>query len=92
MSWPEAKHEIKVVGKDIPEDEPLFLIRAQDKNGPDALDAYADLLDSEANGLGGLEMQAEQIDLRDQALQVRAFANRMRRWQLENADKVKSPD
>jgi uncharacterized protein YciU (UPF0263 family) len=73
-----SKYAITVEGKDIPEDEPLFLLRSQDRLAPAAVLAYA--------------AQLEERGMEDQAEDVRMFASRMSRWQLDNPDKVKLPD
>lgn len=57
---------ITIEGKDIPEDEPIFVLRGQDKLAPTAVRLYADLLE-----LAGCRGQME----------VRAFAREMEAWQ-----------
>lgn len=59
----------------IPEDEPVFLIRAQDQNAPFVLDYYANL--ANINGAS-----AEIVEL------VRGHAQAMRDWQSEHGRKV----
>jgi hypothetical protein len=60
----------------IPEDEPVFLLRAQDKNAPSTLRHYARLLEEDGN----IEMAEE----------LRAHARQMIVWQ--KSVKVKTPD
>ena len=61
----------------IPEDEPVFLIRAQDVNAPKTLEAWA-----ESNDMIGGDQQLSSA--------VRRQAHKMREWQLSMA--VKIPD
>lgn len=81
--------QITVTGKDLPPDEPLFLIRSQDEIGPDAVEAYAMLLEQRA-----LTAEFEELDvvaakkLRAGVEDCLAFAMRMRRWQIENPERV----
>lgn len=60
----------------IPEDEPVFLLRAQDKYAPSTLRFYAKLLEEDGN----IEMAEE----------LRAHARNMIVWQ--KSVKVKVPD
>lgn len=60
----------------IPEDEPVFLLRAQDKYAPSTLRFYAKLLEEDGN----TEMAEE----------LRAHARNMIVWQ--KSVKVKTPD
>lgn len=60
----------------IPEDEPVFLLRAQDKYAPSTLRFYAKLLEEDGN----IEMAEE----------LRAHARNMIVWQ--KSVKVKAPD
>lgn len=62
--------------KKIPEDEPVFLLRAQDKYAPSTLRFYAKLLEEDGN----TEMAEE----------LRAHARNMIVWQ--KSVKVKAPD
>jgi hypothetical protein len=62
--------------KKIPEDEPVFLLRAQDKYAPSTLRFYAKLLEEDGN----IEMAEE----------LRAHARNMIVWQ--KSVKVKAPD
>ncbi len=62
--------------KKIPEDEPVFLLRAQDKYAPSTLRFYAKLLEED----GDIEMAEE----------LRAHARNMIVWQ--KSVKVKAPD
>lgn len=79
---------IEVEGKDIPQDEPLFLLRAQDVFAPDAVEGYATLLAAAA----ATAHPSRRMALSQQSSDVRAFADRMRRWQHEHRDRVKVPD
>lgn len=60
----------------IPDDEPVFLLRAQDKYAPSTLRFYAKLLEEDGN----LEMAEE----------LKAHARQMIVWQ--KSVKVKAPD
>ncbi len=60
----------------IPADEPVFLLRAQDKHAPSTLRHYAALLEEDGN----IEMAEE----------LRAHARQMIVWQ--KSVKVKKPD
>lgn len=60
----------------IPDDEPVFLLRAQDKFAPSTLRFYAKLLEEDGN-----------IDM---AEELRAHARNMIVWQ--KSVKVKAPD
>lgn len=61
---------ITVEGKDIPPDEPLFLLRAQDRLAANAVRAYAEDMD-----LWSLPVE--------QVAQVRAFADLMDAWPVK---------
>lgn len=60
-------------------DEPVFLIRAKDLVGPDALNHYASL--AETQGAAPALVAS-----------VNAHAARMRAWQREHVNEVKVPD
>ena len=60
----------------IPMDEPVFLLRGQDKLAPVMLDIYVAMTESEPGRDGEL------------MLAVKEHANRMRRWQSKRAVKV----
>ncbi len=62
----------------IPEDEPVFLLRAQDKHAPATLDNYSNLVAKGEN--------PDQILIANTV----AHAKAMRKWQDENV--VKEPD
>lgn len=62
--------------KKIPADEPVFLLRAQDKHAPSTLRFYAKLLEEDGN----VEMAEE----------LKAHARQMIVWQ--KSVKVKNPD
>lgn len=75
--------------KEYPEGMPLFVLLGKDALAPAAVDAYAAALEAAA----ALPENAEaQESLRAQAGDVRAFALRMRTWQIENPAAVKRPD
>lgn len=84
------KHEIQVLNKSIPEDEPLFLFRAQDKLMTDAVYAYADSLESSA-GEEGID-PSEALRRRELANEAEAAGLAIERWQLEHPDRTKMPD
>jgi hypothetical protein len=84
-----VKHEIQVLNKEIPDGEPLFLLRGQDRHAPTAIDDYAVALEVRA---GQLDDAGERMRLEAQALEARGCALEMRRWQHENQDRVKDPD
>jgi hypothetical protein len=81
-----------VTGKDIPPDEPLFLLRGQDEFAPRAIEAYADELEIAAAKHAEVLEDEKELTLLEQAVQVRAHALAMRRWQLENPGRTKRPD
>lgn len=63
----------------IPDDEPVFILRAQDEVAPDAVEDYA--YTSRDRGSPESHVNA-----------VLAAAADMRAWQLNNSDRVKVPD
>jgi hypothetical protein len=74
-----AKYEhVKIEGIAFKPGEPWFLIRAQDRFAPAAVEAYANLV----GGSVTPEMAAG----------VRAIADSMRKWQAEHTEAVKTPD
>jgi hypothetical protein len=71
--------------KEIPGDEPVFLLRGQDLLAPRAIRAYADQLYREAvrradDRLAGVADQCEEL------------AEAMLNWQTDNPDRTKYPD
>lgn len=58
---------ITTTNKEIPEDEPVFLLRGQDLFAPTAVDLYAAM--------------REQNNEPEVAAEIHAFAERMRQWQ-----------
>lgn len=60
-------------------DEPVFVLRAQDRRAPFAVDAYASMLE-EANADPDLIHR------------IRVVAEGMRSWQQENQERVKYAD
>lgn len=67
---------IKDTAGKIPDDEPVFLLRGQDKHAPDTLRFYARLLEEDGNTA--------------MADELRAHARSMLIWQ--KSYKVKAPD
>jgi len=65
-------------GRVIPADEPLFIIRAQDKLAPAAIRAYARLL--------------REKKLTKGALAVGKYAREVEAWQKAHKERVKLPD
>lgn len=65
-------------GKLIGEDEPVFLLRAQDHFAPHNLLDYA--------------ARADETGLTEMAAAVRKQATAMREWQQAHPDRVKHPD
>lgn len=61
------------------EDEPLFVIRAQQKNAPEYVELWAH--QAEVMGTGP-----------EKVASARQVAQEMRQWQKANPDKVKIPD
>lgn len=78
MKFTREDYNRRIVDKEgrIPEDEPVFLLRAQDKHAPDTLRFYANLLKESGN----LEMAEE----------LYVHARNMLLWQ--KSVKVKPPD
>jgi len=97
----EVLKEIKLI-LEIPEDEPIFILRAQDKIAPTAVSAYGHLVsrafvrinqnsedtDSEIDQTGLTQVQSKFID------DVWSHKYQMLDWQktVNNLDKVKLPD
>ncbi|MFN3476380.1 MAG: hypothetical protein ACK4Z6_02335 [Candidatus Methylomirabilales bacterium] len=65
-------------GRAIPAEEPLFIIRAQDKLAPAAIRAYARLL--------------REKRLTKAALAIGKYAKEVEAWQKAHKDRVKLPD
>lgn len=63
----------------IPDDEPIFIIRAQDKSAPQVVTQYADT--AIVNGSPS-----------EHAAAARQVAEEMRDWQRDNESKVKAGD
>ncbi len=78
MKFTREDYNRRIVDKDerIPTDEPVFLLRAQDKHAPSTLRFYAGLLEESGN----IEMAEE----------LRQHAKEMLIWQ--KSKKVKEPD
>lgn len=75
--------------KDIPEDEPLFLLRGQDALAPQAIEAYASLVRATASGKTDATAAQKLHDVADECQNVAAA---MQVWQAGNPDRVKLPD
>jgi len=82
---------------DIPEDEPIFILRAQDVLYPAVLAAYEQLYYAavrtrhavEGKGDPGTQPSDEETNFADH---IEACYDNGRRWQRRNRDKVKIPD
>ena len=73
-------------GRPIADDEPVFLIRATDMTGPDAVDAWARL---QWDQLRGRTLEAGESDrIRAMARAAVDHAAAMRAWQKEHGSKV----
>ena len=80
---PEVYQKVKEL-LDIPIDEPIFIIRAQDQFSIDIIGEYTGLVIARSEiGAKGLGEWVENVSLIGQN-----FIN----WQRENRDKVKVPD
>lgn len=78
---------IAVEGKDIPEDEPLFLIRGQDVTAVEAIYAYAAVLFNHLTGAGLSHNEAQLA-----CYPIDAYADEVAAWQAAHPDRVKVPD
>lgn len=72
-------------GKDIPPDEPVFILRGQDVLAPRAIRAYADELERES-------VRRNSISLERMAEECHVVADQMLHWQNENAHRTRLPD
>jgi hypothetical protein len=72
--YPEIK---RMLG--IPEDEPIFIIRGQDKVAVDAIDFYVDLSEAPGNDPSFMD-------------DLRKVKDEFSDWQVKNSDKVKQAD
>ncbi len=72
--------------------EPYFFVRAQDKLGPEAVQAYADLLKRESDKAYRDNDDARAGELLKQALGVLRVAHIFADWQADNQQFVKMPD
>ena len=78
--------EARIYLEKIPEDEPVFIFRARDRNAPAAIASWASLVQSCHTGATPSQ---KQIKKGTQAMQIcREFRN----WQVANSDKVKTAD
>lgn len=72
--------------------EPFFFLRGQDRLSPEAIVAYSELLQREADKAyqrGDVRLWES---LSDQAAQVAGFARQFLDWQQEHPEFVKLPD
>jgi hypothetical protein len=63
----------------IPHDEPIFILRAQDQTSVDTLDHYISENETEGNDPSWLE-------------EMRKVANEFEDWQIKNSRKIKRAD
>jgi hypothetical protein len=75
--------------KEFGEDEPVFLLRAQDLLAPNAVEAYANLV--RASSVYKTDARDAET-LRELADECENVAAGMRVWQSNNPDSVKLPD
>ncbi len=68
----------------IPEDEPVFLLRGQDKLAPDTLRRYCELLEEEATKQEGVKRDG----LLSMADELRVHAREMVVWQHTKREKL----
>jgi hypothetical protein len=74
-----AKYDhVKIEGIQFKPGEPWFLIRGQDRFAPAAIEAYTGLIEG--------SVPAAMVD------EVRQVAARVRQWQNDNPQQVKTPD
>lgn len=87
---PEPKYgQIIAEFKEIPEDEPLFLIRGQDALSVQAVEAYASLARAAASGKSDAAAAQKLHDVADECQNVAAAISV---WQSAHPDRVKLPD
>lgn len=70
-------YQIKMI-LGIPKDEPIFILRAQDKFAPTTIDEYRFIVEGDAGS--------------DWFAQIGSIRNDFLNWQHDNPDKVKVPD
>lgn len=75
--------------KEIPENEPVFIIRGKDVLAVRAIQAYAALLLSARDGA---ENERTKLHLADMASDVEAVAVEVEMWQAVHDDLVRLPD
>ena len=78
---PDKYAHVKLDGIDLKPSEPWFLLRGQDILTPNAIRAYANLVE----GLGGEAHRLHADDLREHATAIAE-------WQIANSQYVKEPD
>lgn len=80
----------------IPEDEPIFILRAQDRFAPQTVEGYAqDVFTCQRKRFQFEEddvSKAQFLKARAWRQRVDAAADEMYDWQQENEDRVKIPD
>lgn len=82
---------------EIPEDEPIFILRSQDRFAPLAVEDYAERVFKSARRLHQHEINKEESraalkEARIWNQRVIDCATEMYDWQEDNPDKVKIPD
>lgn len=75
--------------KDIPDDEPLFLLRGQDALAPGAVENYAEMVRATLRTVMDGNTAQRVQDFADDCNNVAAA---MRMWQAAHPDRVKFPD
>jgi len=86
----ESKYgEIVASRKELPPDEPLFLLRGQDLIAPSAIDSYASHVRAVVTGVTDASRAQRLTAVADECESVAAA---MRVWQADNPDRTKYPD
>lgn len=89
--------------KDLPADEPMFVLRGKDLLAPSAVESYANLLRAAAYATAVQTQEITGVDsreatrlaadnLRNMAREVSNVAAEMIAWQASNPSRVKLPD
>ena len=78
--------QAKVYLEKIPEDEPVFVLRAQDVYAPSAIIAWSALVGAPVNG----KPAADESIIK--SVTARQLAEEMRQWQEKHYLKTKIPD
>lgn len=87
--YPQLRDACIAAGIDLAEDEPVFLLRAQDKFAPLAIRAYADLLQAAAIAM---PVQDNPSMLFSAARDLRIYADDVHTWQVGHRELTKVPD